>query len=147
MRDGVAERIQLLVRGLKGDTVLLDFLFRPLALRDVAEDAGKEGVTASLPACEGKFQGELGSLFSLPCQLDRPPNHTGFSCRKKPRKSLSVRIVEPLRHEERERPADHVARGIAEHPLRPWVEVGDVSTFVCGHDGIGDRKSTRLNSS
>src|SRR6266852_5733729 len=108
MRDGVTERIQLLVRGFKGDTVLLDFLFRPLALRDVAEDAGKEGVTAGLPACERKFQGELGPLFSLPHQLDRPPNHMGFSRRKKSRKPLSVCIVEPLRHEERERPADYV---------------------------------------
>ncbi len=41
-------------------------LFCPLALRDIAEDAGKEGVTANLPACEGKLQGELGSIFSLP---------------------------------------------------------------------------------
>src|SRR5207244_11171765 len=56
---------------------------------------------------------------------------------KKSRKSLSVGIVEPLRHEESERSADDVTRGIAENPLRPWVEVGDVSTFVCGHDGIG----------
>src|SRR2546425_10856216 len=55
MRDGVAERLQFLVRGLKGGTALLDFLFQPLALGDVAEDAGKIGLPARLPACEGKF--------------------------------------------------------------------------------------------
>src|SRR5207244_9478246 len=81
-------------------------ILRLLPLGDVAEDAGKEGVPANLPACKGKFQGELGSLLSLPHQLDRPADDTGFSRRKKSRKSLSVGIVESSRHEESERAAD-----------------------------------------
>src|SRR5207244_4028268 len=112
-------------------------ILRLLPLGDVADDAGKEGVPANLPACKGKFQGELGPIFSPSHQFDCPADDTGFSRRKKSRKPLSVGIVEPLRHEESERSADDVTRGIAENPLRSWVAVGDVSTFVCGHDSIG----------
>src|SRR2546422_6956287 len=61
--------------------------------------------------------------------IRRPPRSTLFP--------YTTLFRSPLRHEESERPADDVTRGIAEDPLRPWVEVGDVSTFVCGHDGIG----------
>src|SRR2546430_12549874 len=61
--------------------------------------------------------------------IRRPPRSTLFP--------YTTLFRSPLRHEESERPADHVARGIAEDPLRPRVEVGDVSAFVCGHDGIG----------
>src|SRR2546422_6955507 len=58
--------------------------------------------------------------------IRRPPRSTLFP--------YTTLFRSPLRHEESERPADDVTRGIAEDPLRPWVEVGDVSTFVCGHD-------------
>src|SRR3989442_1508622 len=112
-------------------------ILRLLPLGDVSEDAGKEGVPANLPACEGKFQGELGPIFSPTHQLDRPADDMGFSRRKKPCNALAVGIVEPVRHEPCERLTDYVTRGMAEDELRPWVEVGDVSTAVCGHDGIG----------
>src|SRR2546422_11576380 len=61
--------------------------------------------------------------------IRRPPRSTLFP--------YTTLFRSPLRHEESERPADDVTCGIAENPLRPWVEVGDVSTFVCGHDGFG----------
>lgn len=86
--------------------------------------------TARLPGCQRKFQEELCSFFFLSDLFDRVPNHTRFPAFKKPPHALLVGLVEPFRHEERQRSALHLMGGIAEDPFRCRIEVDDVTLVV-----------------
>lgn len=143
VRYRVAERFELTVDRLelhgallKVPVELLDTLLGLAARRDVARYAGKKRFISGLPARQGELDRKRGTVFASAGQLDGFADHVRFPGGQEAAQALPVGLVQPLRHEQRQRLTDSFLRAIAEDALGGGIEINDVPAIVGGDDRL-----------